>query len=125
MYSLDFRKKILKAYKTGNYSYRKLSDKFDVSVTFIFDLINYHNKTGKLLNEDLGKKSVDFKLSGKYEVILLNLIKEQPSMTLVEISDYFLENHNLSVGKSSVDRKLKSLGISVKKKGTSIQRKIV
>lgn len=124
MYSLDFRKKILKAYETGSYSYRKLSSKFDVSLTFIFDLINYYKKTGKLLNEDLGKKSVDFKISGEYETILLNLIKEKPSLTLVEISDYFKENYDLSVGKSSVDRKLKSLGISVKKKGTSIQRKI-
>ncbi len=68
---------------------------------------------------------VDFKLSRKYKTILLELIKEKPSITLVEISDYFKDNHNLSVGKSSVDRKLKDLKVSFKKKVTSIQRKIV
>lgn len=124
MYSEDFRKKVLEARLEKGYSYKKLADKFDVSVQFISDLINYNKRTGKIINEDLGKKSVDFKLSGKYEEVLLKLIKEKPSITLIEISNYFKEKHNFSVGKSSVDRKLKSLGISLKKKGTTIQRKI-
>ena len=124
MYSEDFRKKVLESRLEKGYSYKKLADKFDVSVQFISDLINYNKRTGKIINEDLGKKSVDFKLSGKYEEVLLKLIKEKPSITLIEISNYFKEKHNFSVGKSSVDRKLKSLGISLKKKGTTIQRKI-
>ena len=116
MYSEDFRKKVIECRLRDNYSYDKLSKKFDVSIQFVSDLVNLYNRTGKYINEDLGKKSVDFKLSGKYETILLELIKKNPSMTLLEISIYFKENYDLSVGKSSVDRKLKSLGITVKKK---------
>ena len=87
-------------------------------------LVRLYNRTGKVIEEKKRNKSVDFKLSGKYESILLDIIKEKPSITLVEISKYFKDNYNLDVGKSSVDRKLKDLKISVKKKGITIQRKI-
>lgn len=125
MYSEDFRKKILKSYNTGKYTYDEISEKFEVCIPFISKVIRLHKRTGKVIDTKKRKKSVEFKISGKYESILLNLIKEKPSLTLVEISDYFKDNHDLSVGKSSVDRKLKSLGISVKKKGTLILRKMM
>lgn len=125
MYSEDFRKKIVKSYNTGKYTYVEISEKFEVSIPFISKVIRLYKRTGKVIEIKKRKKSVEFKLSGKYESILLNLIKKKPSLTLVEISEYFKDNHDLSVGKSSVDRKLKSLGISVKKKGILILRKMM
>lgn len=125
MYSKDFREKIVKSYKTGKYTYEDISKKFEISMPFISKIVRLYERTGKVIEEKKRKKSVDFKLSGKYESILLDIIKEKPSITLLEISTYFKENYNLDVGKSSVDRKLKDLKISVKKKGTTIQRKIL
>ena len=123
MYSEDFRVKIVKAYETGIYTYIGLSNKFDVSVPFVWSLVNLYKTTGKVIDIKPRKKSVDRKLSGKYELILINLIKERPSITLVEISDYFLYTYDFKVGKSSVDRKLSDLKITLKKKGTITQRR--
>lgn len=116
MYSKDFREKIVKSYKTGKYTYEDISKKFEISMPFISKIVRLYERTGKVIEEKKRKKSVDFKLSGKYESILLDIIKEKPSITLLEISTYFKENYNLDVGKSSVDRKLKDLKISVKKR---------
>lgn len=124
MYSLDIRKKVIDSYKTGCYSYRDLCDKFDVSLKFVSQVIQNFNKTGEISKPKI-KRASQYKLNGIYESYLLNLIKERPSITLNEISDYFLDTHGLSVGKSSVDRKLKALKITYKKSQTLIPRRIV
>ncbi len=75
MYSKDFREKIVKSYKTGKYTYEDISKKFEISMPFISKIVRLYERTGKVIEEKKRKKSVDFKLSGKYESILLDIIK--------------------------------------------------
>ncbi|MFN7039530.1 MAG: IS630 transposase-related protein [Alphaproteobacteria bacterium] len=124
MYSKDFRKKVIETYQTGDYSYRDLCDKFEVSLKFVSQLIQHFKNTGEIIKTRIKRKST-YKLNGIYEVNLIDLIKENPSITLNEISDYFKDSHNLSVGKSSIDRKLKSMKITYKKSTTTIPKRIV
>lgn len=125
MYSRDFRHKIILTYKTGDYSYRDLSLKFEVSLTFISNLIQHFKESGEIIKVRDANRVKAFKISGNYELILLDLIEKKPDMTLIEISDHFNDNYNFKVGKSSVDRKLKSLKITYKKKQTITRRKTV
>src|SRR5450432_1953100 len=110
MYSKDLRKKVIDSYQTGSYSYRKLASKFEVSLKFVTQVLGNFKRTGEILKPKIIKPK-RFKLTGIYEVYLIDLIKENPAITLNQISDHFKEHHNLSIGKSSVDRKLKSMKI--------------
>ena len=121
MYSEDLRKKVIKSYETGIYSYRGLVIKFDVSLNFVSSVITNFKETGDIKSLKI-RKTRDKKLTGKNTDILLDLIKSNPSITLNEIADIFKEKYNFQIGKSSIDRKLKSLKITYKKKHLSLEK---
>lgn len=124
MYGKDFRKKIIDSYLVAGLSQYEISEKFEVSRNFVINVLRDYKELG-IIEKKHKPKPKDSKISGENEKILLDLIKTNPSITLNQISDYFKEHHNLSVGKSSVDRVLKKLKITYKKNKTSGERKIM
>ena len=121
MYSEDLRKKVITSYETGTYSYRGLVSKFDVSLNFVSSVVTNFKETGNIKSLKI-RKTRDRKLTGKNTDILLDLIKSNPSITLNEIVDIFNDRYNFQIGKSSIDRKLKSLKITYKKKHLSLEK---
>jgi len=47
-YSLDFRQKIIDAYRQGDISQRQLAGRFDVALSFIEKLIKQYKETGDI-----------------------------------------------------------------------------
>ena len=55
-YSLDFREKIVSAYKAGNTSIRKIAERFMVTKRTVHRLIKQKEETGDLTPKKVGRK---------------------------------------------------------------------
>lgn len=56
-YSIDFREKIVKAYKQGNISVRRVASRFDVSRSFVQKLLEMKKNEGHVEPRILAEES--------------------------------------------------------------------
>ena len=52
-YSIDFRKKVLEAYKNKEGCMRDIADRFNVSLIFVFTLWRRYKETGDVIPKEL------------------------------------------------------------------------
>lgn len=113
-YSRDLRNKILEAYQNGEGSMRQLGKRFKVSVTFIFSLVKRLSQTGSIDPKPHGGgRNSAVKVEGQN--FLKQLIEQQPDLTLEEIAQKY-QNYFKPVSTSTIDRTLKKLKLTRKKK---------
>ena len=115
VYSADLRKKVLTAYQEGQGSMRQMAERFTVSLTFVFNLINNFRQNGHIDPKPHGggnRPAVNEEGCG----ILSEIIEKKPDMTLKELCEYYKNVSGKKVSKSAMDRTLKKMGITRKKK---------
>jgi len=113
-YSVDLRQKVVEAYKNKEGSMRGLAKRFKVSLSFIYSLLKLYSGTGSVNPKPHGGGQVS-KIKTEGKKFLQELIKEQPALTLEELS-FEYSKHFQSVGSSTIDRTLKKLKLTRKKK---------
>jgi transposase len=115
-YSVDFREKIVKAYKQGNTSVRKVAARFDVSKAFVQRMLKQQKVEGHL---QPGKHGGGMKreLAG-FEVQLAEMVEKLPDATLSEYCEYWGETYHHWVSISTMCRALKKLSLTRKKNAT-------
>lgn len=96
MYGKDLRKKIIDSFEKSGLNKSQISVKFEVCRSFVTSVIKDYKELGIIEKKHKPKPKAS-KISGEYEKILIDLIKRSPGLTLNEISEYFNENHGLSV----------------------------
>jgi transposase len=114
-YSLDLRQKIVDTYVEGNISQRQLAKQFRVALSFVEKLLKQHRETGniapkKRMNQTPTKLN-DEQLKG-----LEHLVEAHNDATLEELRDLLEQKTGVRIGRSTVDRMLSKLDLSVKKK---------
>jgi len=120
-YSRDLRNKIMEAYQNGEGSMRQLGKRFKVSVTFIFTLVKRLSQTGSIDPKPHGGgRSPGVKAEG--QDFLKQLIKQQPDLTLEELAQKYQKDFK-PVSTSTIDRTLKKLKLTRKKKSLFEPRK--
>jgi len=113
-YSIDLRQKVVDAYKNKEGSMRILAKRFKVSFSFVYSLLKRYSRTGSVNPKPhAGGQVSKIKTDGKK--FLKELIKEQPGLTLEELSVEY-SKHFQVVGSSTIDRTLKKLKLTRKKK---------
>ena len=120
-YSLDLRQKIVDAYAEGKISQRQLAKQFRVTLSFIEKLLKQQREIGSIAPKQRTQQTPP-KLTDEHLKVLEQLVEEQNDATLEELRDRLEQRTGVRIGRSTVDRMLTKLDLSIKK-NTASQRK--
>ena len=110
--SLDLRRRIVALVETGH-SRRSAAAKFDVSPSFVVELMRRFRETGSLEPARQGRPP-----GGRLTPLhgyLIETVEARPDITLPELADLVEAEHGVSADPSWFSRCLISLGFSYKK----------
>jgi transposase len=114
-YSLDLRQKIIDAYLEGNISQRQLAKQFRVALSFIEKLLKQYRETGNIAPK-VRTLQTPTKLNSEQLTVLEQIVFKKNDVTLVELRAELERTTGVLVSCSTVDRMLKRLNLTVKKK---------
>ena len=121
-YSLGLRQKIVTAYAQGGRSQRQLAQQFGVALSFIEKLLKQQRETGSLAPE-VGTKQTPTKLNDEQLQVLAQLVEVQNDATLDELRFQLAPKTGVLIGRSTVDRMLTKLQLTVKKNTPSDRKR--
>jgi transposase len=110
-YSIEFRKKIVKAYEQGDTSVRKGATRFDVSKAFVQKILKQKQTTGHVQPKKQGGSLKSVLNSRRTE--LTQMVEKYPDSTL---SEYWLMNYKEAVSPSIMCRELQKQNLTRKKR---------
>jgi transposase len=113
-YSLDLRQKIVEAYAEGNISQRQLAKQFRVALSFIEKLLKQHRETGSIAPK-VRTQQTPTKLIPEQLMVLGSIVEANKDATLDELRYQLAQQTGVLIGRSTVDRMVKKLNLSVKK----------
>ena len=110
LYSNDFRQKVDDSHTDQEGGYRTLAKRFRVSRDFVRELIQHHP-----LTNDVTPNPRQHEPRPKFDGDQLQAFAQHTDATLNELVELVRLEYQINIGKSSVDRALKRLGITLKK----------
>ena len=115
-YSIELRRKIVKAYEDESISQRKLAKRFRFSaaLSFVQKLPKQYRETASLAPKKRAQQPPP-KLTEEHLAVLRRLVEEQNDATLEELREQLATEINLLVSCSTIDRALKKLDLTLKK----------
>lgn len=113
-YSLDLRQKIVDAYAEGNLSQRQLAKQFRVALSFVEKLLKQQRDTGKIAPK-VRTQQTPTKLNLEQLSVLAQLVEANNDATLVQLREQLHQKTGVVIGRSTVDRMVKKLNLTVKK----------
>lgn len=121
-YSLDLRQKIVDTYAEGKTSQRQLAKPFRVALSFIEKLLKRHRETGNIAPKQRTFQTPT-KLHSEQLRLLEQLVEVNNDATLDELRDQLKQKTGVQLGRSTVDRMLTKLNLTVKKNTTSDRKR--
>ena len=121
-YSLDLRQKIVDAYAEGNISQRQLAKQFRVTLSFIEKLLKQQREIGSIAPKQRTRQTPR-KLTDEHLKVLEQLVEEQNDATLEELRARLEQRTGVCIGRSTVDRMLVKLDLTVKKNISSNRKR--
>ena len=112
--SVDLRQRVLAAYQAKAGSQRQLAERFQVSLSFVRDLMRHYRQTGSIEPKPHGGGATA-KLGNQQLPIVQALVEAQPDALLVELSERFAQQTGVEVSGSTMQRAVQRLKLSVKK----------
>jgi len=116
-YSIDFRQKIIDTYQQEKISQRKLANRFNVALSFIYKLLKQYRETGNIEPLPHGG-GVQFKLNEEQIAILGELIEKNNDATLEELRVLLHEKTQITISRATIGRYTSRLKYTVKKNFT-------
>lgn len=114
-YSNDLRKKVIEEIQEETHSKLEIAKRFRISKSFIYSLWSRYKATGSYEAKPMGNTTppkVDEKGSDHVKEWLAN----EPDLTLDELCDKYDEHFGTRMGRSSMNRALKRMNMTYKKK---------
>ena len=121
-YSLDLRQKIVDAYAEGNISQRQLAKQFRVALSFVEKLLKQQRETGNIAPKKRTNQTPT-KLNSEQLQVLQQLVEAHNDATLEELRDLLEAQTGVHIGRSTVDRMLTKLELTVKKNAASHRKR--
>ncbi len=121
-YSLDLRQKIVDAYAEGKLSQRQLAKQFRVALSFVEKLLKQHRETGNIAPKKRLNQTPT-KLNDEQLKVLEQLVEEHNDATLEELRALLEQKTGVRIGRSTVDRMLSKLDLTVKKNTPSNRKR--
>lgn len=123
-YSLDLRQKIIDVYAEGNISQRQLAKQFRVALSFVEKLLKQHRDTG-VITPKVRTEQTPTKLNTEQLTVLKQIVEANSDATLDELRYQLEQQTQVRIGRSTVDRMLQKLNLTVKKKRCTRTKKKV
>jgi putative transposase len=121
-YSLDFRQKIIEVYESEAISQRKLAKRFKVAPSFIQKLLKQYRETQSLAPK-VRVQQTPAKLNDEHRLVLRRLVEDNNDATLEELQVLLEESTQVKVSRSTIDRTLKKLDLTLKKRHSMPMKK--
>ena len=121
-YSIDLRQKIIDVYNEGNISQRQLAKQFRVALSFIQKLLKQYRQTGNIAPK-IRTQQTPTKLKPKELKVLQELVNSNNDATLEELRHQLASKTGVLIGRSTVDRMLRRLNLTLKKKHCTLRKK--
>lgn len=113
--SLDLRERIVAACEKGGETLDEIATRFAVGRASVVRLKRLHNEKGSVAPKEY-VPGPEPKIAGEGIEILRSLVREGPDQTEDELAEAFAQRTGLLVSRSSVNRALRRLGITHKKR---------
>ena len=123
-YSIEFRRKIVKAYEDESISQRKLATRFGVALSFVQKLLKQYRETDSVAPKKRTQQTPP-KLSEAHLAVLRRLVEAQNDATLEELRAQLAAEIDVWVSRSTIDRALKKLDLTLKKRRSMPMKKKV
>lgn len=123
-YSTTFRRKIVKAYEDEDISQRKLAKRFSVAPSFIQKLLKQYRETDSVAPKIRTQQTTP-KLNNEHLSTLHRLVEEHNDATLEELRDLLAAETGVDVSRSTVDRALDKLDLTLKKRRSTLTKRKV
>jgi transposase len=118
-YSLDLRQRVVAAYENGVETILEVAERFAVSDSFIKKLLRRKRTTGTIA--PVGHRGGQPKrLSDKHRKWLLKTVLATPDMTLSDLRERLLSEHDVSASVATLSRELRALNLRRKKNRWSL-----
>jgi transposase len=114
-YSLDLRQKVVNLYEEGNISQRQLAKQFNVALSFVQKMLRQKLELGHI-EPKIRREQTPTKLNQEQLAILEQLVTDNNDATLAELREMLFQKTGVMIGRSTVDRMLSKLNITVKKR---------
>lgn len=85
--SLDFRRSILAAYKSGGYTVKRITEIFGVAKDTVHRLVRHERETGSLAPRKGGRPALSIWTDANLHQIIRDLVSEDNDATLEELCD--------------------------------------
>lgn len=121
-YSLDLRQKIVDTYAEGKISQRQLAVQFRVALSFVEKLLKQHRETGNIAPK-VRTEQTPTKLNAEQLKMLSQIVEANNDATLDELRNQLAQKTGVLIGRSTVDRMLKKLNLTLKKKHSTLKKK--
>lgn len=122
-YSLDLRQKIVNLYEEGNISQRQLAKQFNVALSFVQKMLRQKLELGHI-EPKIRLEQTPTKLNQEQLTILEQLVTDNNDATLAELREMLFQKTGVMIGRSTVDRMLSKLNITVKKNTAPDRKRI-
>lgn len=113
VYSQDLRQRVVQAYERGEGSYAKLAKRFMMNSSTVRDWVKLKSRTGALTAKRCGPKPQSLDVWRERLTVLLS---EDNDATLAELVERLEARHGVKTSKSAVDRWLRKLDVTRKKR---------
>ena len=121
-YSLDLRQKIIDTYLGGKISQRQMAKRFGVAVSFVEKLLKKYRETGNIAPK-VRQQQTPRKLNQEQLNVLAAIVSEHNDATLEELRILLKQQTGVLIGRSTLDRMLGLLEITLKKNITSDRKR--
>ena len=112
-YSLDFRQKVVTAYKLGKGSIRQLAEQFMLSPATVHSYIKQYRETQELTPKKPGRKRPG-KLEA-YRDFIVKMVKSHPDWTVRQYREHLLNEQDVYVSLGGICEFLQKEGLTLKK----------
>ena len=114
-YSQDLRRRVINAYYNREGSQRQLAKRFQVSLTFVRNLLRHYRQTGTIEPKKHGG-GIKTKIDNHGFSVIEQMIQQKPDLIFSELCQFLKEKTGVKVSTSTMYRYVQKLNITRKKK---------
>lgn len=114
--SLDLRRRIIEAVEAGDATQDEVAARFKVGVASVVRLVALKKATGGLDPKPRIGGRVLRKIDESYEAALIEILQNEPDLTILELTHRYEEATGTAVSTSTMSRTIQRIGWTRKKK---------
>ena len=105
-YSQDIRVRVIRSYENGEGSQRALARRYNVSLSFVQNLIKRYRQTGDTIPREYHHR-VGSKIDARSLQLILDLVDGNPQLPLSQLCEHLAQQRHLHISRATMWRTLR------------------